>query len=141
MAQLDAAIRKYLSHEQTSVAVLRISLAADQRDPVLGSPVEEALDRGLERLLLGHRPIQRVPLGVVVLLAVRAPAERFAQEQVVEPAATELGVELLAVEVGRKPRVRKRPHVDEKLDALAGDQLDEPIEPVIGMTDRPHSQQ
>src|SRR6202022_1543483 len=72
MPQFDALITQDLANEESTVAVVWIPLAADQGDAVAMRASGEAVDGRFEGPLLGHRSVQRVALGVVVLLLRRA---------------------------------------------------------------------
>jgi hypothetical protein len=72
MPKFDSSVRQNLANEQPAVAIVRISLAAHQGDAVAMRAIDQALDSCLERLLFGHRPVQRMTLGIVVLLVRRA---------------------------------------------------------------------
>jgi hypothetical protein len=139
MPKFDSSVGQNLANEQSAVAMTRISLAADQCDPVAMSTVNEALDGGPKRLLLGHRSVQRMSFGVVVLLVRWATPELCSEEQVADAALSYRGLELVAVEVRREPRVRKGSHIDEELDSLAQNELRKVIELMIRMAYGPHS--
>ena len=47
------------------MALGRVTLAADERDPMLLGPDDKAIYRPAELRLLGHRPVQRVTFSVV----------------------------------------------------------------------------
>jgi hypothetical protein len=119
MPKLDSSVGQHLPDEQPPVAVLRISLAADEANPMALRPVDEPLDRRLEGLLFGHRPIESMAVGVVVLIARRPATQLLSEEQIADAMPGERRLELVAVEVWRETRVRVRPHVHEKLDPLA----------------------
>src|SRR5450759_2288234 len=119
MPQLDSSITQHLADEQPTVAVLWIPLAADEGDPVAMRATDQAVDCRFEELLLGHQPVQRVALGVVVLLPRRAAPQLGSQEQIANAACGHPRLELLAVEVRREPRVWIRPHIHEELDSLS----------------------
>jgi len=72
MPKFDSSVRQNLANEKPTVAIVRIPLAAHQGDAVAMRAVDQALYSYLERLLFGHRPVQRMTLGIVVLLVRRA---------------------------------------------------------------------
>lgn len=51
-----------------------ITLAADEREPMILGPGDKAIYRLAELRLLGHRAVQRVTVSVVVLILLGAPA-------------------------------------------------------------------
>src|ERR1035437_9508397 len=106
MAKLDAAIGKHPADEKPTVAVVRAALAAEKRDPVPLSSTHHTLYGGFERILFGHRPIQRVAIAVIVIVSRRAAAELLAHEHVANAAAGQCGLERVAVELRRVARVR-----------------------------------
>ena len=75
MSKFDSLLSQDLSNEQPAMAVLRISLAAEQGEPVPLRTGDEALDRNGRRLLFGHRAVEGVTVRVVVLLLGRATSE------------------------------------------------------------------
>src|ERR1700720_2968392 len=98
------------------MAMLGISLAAEQGDPVALRTGNEALDRHRERLLFGHWPVERVAFNVIVLLSDRTASELVSQEQIAHALPTHRRLDLVAVEMWRETRVGERPHVYQELD-------------------------
>ena len=84
----------------------RVALTAHQSDPMLACAVDEARDGPSERVLSGHRLIQRMALRVIVILAGRSAAEVIAEEEVAHALIAHRRFELVAVEVRRETRVR-----------------------------------
>jgi hypothetical protein len=62
----------------------RLTAAAQQRETVLGRLVEDPVDRCFEGWLPGHLAVEGVAFGVELGFALRAPAERQAQERVAD---------------------------------------------------------
>ncbi len=72
MPKFDSSVRQNLANEKPTVAIVRIPLTAHQGNAVAMRAVDQALDSRLKRLLFGHRSVQRMTLGIVVLLVRRA---------------------------------------------------------------------
>ena len=66
---------------QATVAVAGLAAGAEQGEALLGGGGEQRLDRSVELGALGHRPVEGVALGVVVLGELGAAAERPALEE------------------------------------------------------------
>jgi hypothetical protein len=133
MPKFDSSIRQNLADEQPTVAIVRIPLAAHQGDAVAMRAVDQALDSCLERLLFGHRSVQRTTLGIVVLLVRRATPQLLSEEEIANAALSHRRLELVAVEVRRKARVWKGPHIDEELNPLSQNEMRKGIELVVRM--------
>jgi hypothetical protein len=122
VSKLSPVIGEHPAHEQPTMAVARLPFAADQGKAVRARALEQALDGGAELRLLGHRAVEGVPLGVV-MLATRWPAAKFlSQEEIADPCSANRVLQLLAIEPRSKAGVWKRPDVNEELDVLAGEQ-------------------
>lgn len=74
--QLGAAVAEHLADQESAVAFLRPSATAQQSQPVIVSALKQAVDGLLERWLPRHLPVEGVPAGVVVLVALGTAAER-----------------------------------------------------------------
>jgi hypothetical protein len=98
------------------VAVLRVSLAAEQCDPVAPRTGNEALYRSLESLLFGHRAVEGVAVRVVVLVSRRTASELLPEEQIAHAPSSHRGLELIPIEMWREARVGERPHIYKELD-------------------------
>jgi hypothetical protein len=131
MPKFDSLVSEDLSDEEPAMAVLRVSLAAEQRDPVALRTSREPLERVRKRLLFGHRPVEGVTVRVVVLLLCRAAAELVSKKQIADAPPTHGRLDLVAVEMWRETRVRERPHIHEELDLLTRHKLRKVIKPVI----------
>ncbi len=57
MPKLDPSLGQHLADEQPPMAALRISLAAEQSDPVAPHACDKTVDGRCERLVLGHQAI------------------------------------------------------------------------------------
>lgn len=137
VAQLCPVLAQNLPDEQTPMAILRLAAAAHQAEPVRDGATQDALDASLEGREGGHRRIERVPVGVVVVIVVRTAAERIAQEEVADAAMAEEAIKLLAVEMRRVARVRVGPHVDDVADLRVHNEIHKAIRLVVGMSDGP----
>jgi hypothetical protein len=126
-----------LADEQPAVALARLPLAAKQRDPVLASTTQQALNRYLEPWLLGHAIVASVAVLVVIGLPRWPAAEILPREEIARTGPAKRRIELLAVEVRREARVRVGPHVYHDLDALGLQELRKVLKRVVGMPDRP----
>ena len=70
MTKFHSSICEDLANEQPPVAVMRIALAAEQGNAMtLRAPSMRRSTASSNVSLFGHRPIQRMALRVVVLLA------------------------------------------------------------------------
>jgi hypothetical protein len=139
MPKFDSSVGKNLANEQPTVTVVWVSLAADQGDAIATRTLDETLDGSRKRLLFGHRSVQGVALSVIVILTCGPPPELLAQEQITHPALSHRGLELIAVEVRRVARVRKRAHIDQELDLLPRDELCKIIELMVRVAYCPDS--
>lgn len=83
-----------------------VALAAHQSDSMLACAVDQARDRPYERVLSGHRLIQRMAVRVIVILAGGSAAEVIAEEEVAHALIAHRRFELVAIEVRRETRVR-----------------------------------
>jgi hypothetical protein len=122
MPKFGSLIGQYLANEQTPMAMLRVSLAAEQRDSVAARTRDEALDRQRELRRFGHGPVEGVAFGIVMLLLGRTTSELFSEKQIAHALACHRRLDLLAIEMWREARVRIRAHVNEKLDLLTQDE-------------------
>lgn len=138
VTELHSSFCQHLSDKQSSVAVLRIRLAADDCDSVTVGSSDKPINRRPERLLLGHPRVQGVPISVVVLVARRSAPELLAEEQIANTSLRYACLKMFPVELPRKARVRQRTHVNEKLDVLADDELGEFIKLLVRMTHGPN---
>ena len=119
------------------MAIAWVTFAAQKSDAMLLRPFENARHRPPETRFTCHGAVQRVALGVVVLRA-RWPAPEIpSEEEVPDRVASQCYLKVLAVEVGRVPRVGVRPHVDDELDALLVEQANEAAEAMIRVPDGP----
>jgi len=57
MPKFGSLLGQHLANEQTPMAVLRVSLAAEKRDSVAARASDQALDRERELALFGHGPV------------------------------------------------------------------------------------
>jgi hypothetical protein len=122
MPKFGSLLGQHLADEQAPMAVLRVSLAAEQRESVAARTSDEALDRQRELRLFGHGPVEGVAFGIVVLLSGRTTSELFSEKQIPHALACHRRLDLLAIEMWREMRVRIGAHVDEELDLLAQDE-------------------
>jgi hypothetical protein len=99
MPKFHSSVCQDLSDEQASVTVTRISLAAQQRDPMVSGSTDEALDSTLERLHFRHRPVQRVALVIVVLIADRTPSKLLPEEEIANSPPPHRHLDLLPIEM------------------------------------------
>jgi hypothetical protein len=78
-----------------------------------------------------------VAILVVMLILGWPTTELFSEEEVARADPAESHIQLLAVELGSDARIRVRPHVHDELDSLGPQELDEPLERMARVTDRP----
>ncbi len=135
--ELHSVVSQDLADEQPAVAPARLPLAAKQRDPMLSSAAQQALHGRHERGLLGHAVVASVAVLVVVLLERWPAAELLTEEEIARAGPAKRRIELLAVEVRSEARVRVGPHVDDDFNTLSLQKLEEVLERVVGMPDRP----
>lgn len=140
MTKLDASIGEHLADEKPTVAVVRVALAAHQSNPMPARTVGQARRSGPERLLLGHRSVQGVAVGVVVVLVRGTAAELLAHEEVADTATRHLSLERITVEVRRVARVRVGPHIDEDPNLLAQDEPSEVVDVMVRVAYGPDSE-
>ncbi len=137
MAELDAALGENLADEQPPVALVGLTLAAEQRDAMLVAAAADACDGFLKRRCARHPVIESVSALVVVIGLPGPTPECVAEEQVTRTGVAEPRSERLAIELGRDTRVWVRADVYDELDLLASQELREPCERVIRMPDGP----
>jgi len=137
MTERHPVVSQDLADEQPAVTLLWLALAAQQRDPMLSSTAQEALNRHLEPWLLGHAVVASVAVLVVMLLPRWPAAELLAEEEIARAGSAKRRIELLAVEVRSDTRVRVGPHVHDHLNALSLQELRKVLKRVVGMPDRP----
>jgi len=137
MTECHPVVSQDLADEQATVALLRLPLAAKQRDPTLASTAQEALNRHLEPWLPGHAIVASVAVLVVILLPRWPAAELLPEEEIARAGPAERRIELLTVELRCDARVRVGPHVYDDLDALDTQELRKVLKRVVGMPDRP----
>jgi hypothetical protein len=121
------------------MAALRLSLAAEQGDPMIGDSSDQSRYRLLKSRLFGHGAVKRMALGVVVLGAGWTTTELLAEEEVPGSPISQAALELVLVELRSESRVRERTDVHHNLDLLRPQEADERVEIVIRMTDGPHN--
>jgi hypothetical protein len=68
MMELHPVVGQHLAYEQPAVALLRLTLAAQQGDPMLPTAAQQALHGRPKRWLFCHAVIARATLLVVMLL-------------------------------------------------------------------------
>jgi len=68
MTELYPMVSQHLADEQPAVALARLALAAQQRDPRLPSTAQQTLNGRLKLSLLSHAVIASVTMLVVMLL-------------------------------------------------------------------------
>jgi hypothetical protein len=134
MPEDDPPIGQNLADEQPAVAVIWLTLAAHDRNPMIGRSCQQSVHRLGEAGLLRHEPVKSVPLRVVVIVASRTASELLAEEEVANSGPAQALLNLLAVELRRESRVREGAHVDDVLDLLLAQKTDEFVELVIGVT-------
>jgi hypothetical protein len=139
MPKFNSSVSEDLTNEEPTVAIMWVSLAADQGDAVAARSLKEALDGSREGLPFGHRTVERMALGVVMILTCGPPSKLLPQEQIAHPTLSHRDLKLVAVEVRRVARVRKGPHIDQELDLLAGDEPYKLFEPMIRVAYGPDS--
>ena len=137
MTEHHPVVHQDLADEQPAVALARLPLAAKQRDSVLASTAQQALNRHLEPWLLGHAVVASVAVLVVIVLARWPAAELLPEEEIARASPAKRRIELLAVEVRSDARVRVGPYVNDHLDALGVQELRKVLKHVVGMPDRP----
>ena len=119
MTERHPVVGQNLADEQPAVALARLPLAAKQRDPMLASTAQEALNRRLKPWLLGHAVVASVAVLVVIRLPRRPAAELLPEEEIALAGPAKRRIELLAIEVRSDARVRVGPHVDDHLNTLS----------------------
>lgn len=137
MPKLDSLIRQDPPHEQPAVTVARFTLTANQGKSVLACAVKDSSDRRTEARVLRHRPVEGMPISVVVLVARGTPAKFRTQVEVPNPPSADRLLEVVSIELWSEARVGKRPDIDQELDPLTGDEPREPVEVVVRMSDCP----
>jgi len=137
MTECHPAVSQDLADEQPAVALARLPLAAKQRDPMLTSTAQEALNCHLESWLLGHAVVASVAVLVVIRLPRWPAAEILPEVEIARASPAKRRIELLTVEVRSDARVRVGAHVDDHLDALGLQELRKVLKRVVGMPDRP----
>jgi hypothetical protein len=95
MTECHPAVSQDLADEQPAVALARLPLAAKQRDPMLTSTAQEALNCHLESWLLGHAVVASVAVLVVILLKRWPAAELLPEEEIASAGPAKRRVELL----------------------------------------------
>jgi hypothetical protein len=131
VVQFGTPPRQHPADEQASMAISGTTLATEQSDSVFGSPRQKPVNGVSEGLLLGHRTVESVSLGVVVALLVRTPAECFSLKVVTGARRLQRRGKLIAVELRSKARIGIRANVDDDLDLLGLKQLMEGLKRMV----------
>jgi hypothetical protein len=100
----DAALCQDLADQEPSMTIVRLGLATQQREPMRLSSCFEATDRLLEARLCGHRFVECVTFGVVMLLAGRTTAELGSEKEVPDTFTAQTMLELALVELRGEAR-------------------------------------
>jgi hypothetical protein len=119
------------------MTVLRVSLAADQRYPMVSHAGHEPVDLISKRRLLRHQPIQSMTLVVVMLLLDWTTAQRISEERVSNAMPGQGGLQSLAVELRGKTGVWIGANIHYELDPLLRQQLSEAVKWMTRMSDSP----
>ena len=80
VVQVGTTLAEYLADEQPAVAFIRLSAAAHDGEAMVAGAGEKPLDRRLECRLRRHFAVESVPTSVILVLPLRAPAERRTEE-------------------------------------------------------------
>lgn len=100
------------------MALTWLPATAHDGDAMLNSSLQEAGDRVPKRGLGSHGTVQSMSRSIVVVVAIRPPAQGVAEEQVPHALRGQGGIQFPPVEVRCEGRVGIRPDIDKELDPL-----------------------
>ncbi len=123
------------ANQQAAVAVRRVLLAAEHRDPVAPHPGDQSIEPAQEPWRAGDQVVADVALLVVEHVLGRPPAELGAQEHVANPGCRQRSFEWRPVELRRVPGAGNRSNVCDHIDRVLSQQTDQAVDVVIGMAD------
>lgn len=138
VAQLGTVIAQDLADQEATMALLRLSTAAEQCEPMILSAFQQALDSPSKRRLRRHLAIQGMPGGIVLLVPLGTTPQRQAKKGITNASLFNCRLKPLPIELRRKPRIGVRANVDQELDALALNERDKSLEVVVRMPDSPY---
>lgn len=80
-----AALGQHLANKQAPVAVSGVRLAAEQGNAVIAGEAQDALECPAQGRVLRHRPVERVPICVVVGPIGGAPVKLLTEGETADP--------------------------------------------------------
>jgi two-component system response regulator NreC len=122
------------------VTLVRLSLTAQKGQAMSPAACRESVDRRLKAWLFGHRSVEGVTIGVVVVFARGSATQRLAEEEIAQAGVAQSGLDCLSIELRGEAGVGKRAHVDDDLDLLQLEQAAQSVEGVIRVSDGPDRQ-
>jgi len=135
MQQFVAALDQNAANQQAAMAVRRVFLAAHQGHSELRHTAFQPFNAALEERIARALTVEDATARVVVIVSAWASAEFFAEEEVFDAASREIPSQSSLIELRRKLRVRRRPRIDDDLNAVAGQQSGKRLEAMRGMAD------
>jgi hypothetical protein len=99
VAQLGSSLAEHLPDKEPTMALSWLPAAAEQRQPMLACPAQQAVDGVLECRLSGHISVQGMACGVVVLISLGSSTELEAQEDIPDASLIHRLLQVLAIEV------------------------------------------
>ncbi len=117
------------------MAGLRILLTTEQSDPEPFDALQHPVDALQEQRALRESSVEDIPLGVVVLLAIRPPPELLTEKQVADACSLHGLPEWCLIEVRRVRGPRERPDVHEDLNAVGLEEVQQFVQGMVRVPD------
>lgn len=102
VSQLGAVLAEHLPNQEPAVTLVGPAATAEQRQTVVASPAQHTRHGVLKSPVCRHRRVAGMAFGVVVLLALRTPAQLQPHEQVADAGAMQRSLQVVTVELRRE---------------------------------------
>src|SRR6266849_5033773 len=131
----NAPFRQSASDEKTTVTIERIMLGAHQRNAMFPCPLDYAIEPPVERGRLRHLFVVGRTVAVETTF-LGAAAELASEKDVGNPGRAQFLTQLVAIELGKMPRVRRGANVGDCRHAGTSQERNEAVPRMRGMSDR-----
>ncbi len=96
---LDSLVVEHPCDQEEAVALGRVFLAAHHHNSILTCSIEQTIQSSPELRRLGHPTVEHVVFRIVELRPIRATAEFFAQEHVLDASFSQAKLQVSAIEL------------------------------------------